>query len=96
MCIRDRDGRTDAEIRAFMTERYGDYISYKPPVRPSTWILWFFPPLLLLMALLWWVYNNRSRKPTSIEGTVSSLNADEQTRLQALLQRHDDSNKEGQ
>ncbi len=91
-----QDGRTDAEIRAFMTERYGDYISYKPPVRPSTWILWFFPPLLLLMALLWWVYNNRSRKPTSIEGTVSSLNADEQTRLQALLQRHDDSNKEGQ
>ncbi|BBI67003.1 hypothetical protein PKHYL_11940 [Psychrobacter sp. KH172YL61] len=37
-----KDGRSDAEIRAYMQERYGDFISYKPPVRPSTWILWFF------------------------------------------------------
>ena len=41
-----KDGRSDAEIRNYMFERYGDFISYKPPVRPSTWILWFFPPML--------------------------------------------------
>lgn len=37
-----QDGRSDAEIRQFMFDSYGDFISYKPPVRPSTWILWFF------------------------------------------------------
>lgn len=48
-------GRSDSEIRQYMFERYGDFISYKPPVRPSTWILWFFPPLLLVTLLIAWV-----------------------------------------
>ena len=54
-----KDGRSDAEIRQYMYERYGDFISYKPPVRPSTWILWFFPPLLLALVLLGWFIKHR-------------------------------------
>lgn len=42
------EGRSDNEIRAFLVERYGDFISYKPPFRPSTWLLWFAPGLLLI------------------------------------------------
>ena len=49
-----KDGRSDGEIRQYMSERYGDFISYKPPVRPSTWILWFFPPILLVVVMLSW------------------------------------------
>ena len=56
-----KDGRSDAEIRNYMFERYGDFISYKPPVRPSTWILWFFPPMLLLLLLLGWIYKAQKR-----------------------------------
>lgn len=41
-------GRSDDEIRAFMTERYGDFVLYRPPVRPRTWLLWSAPALLLL------------------------------------------------
>ncbi|HEY7753537.1 MAG TPA: cytochrome c-type biogenesis protein [Steroidobacteraceae bacterium] len=41
-------GRSDDEIRAFMTERYGDFVLYKPPVAPRTWLLWLAPALLLL------------------------------------------------
>jgi cytochrome c-type biogenesis protein CcmH len=41
-------GRNDDEIRAFMTERYGDFVLYKPPVAPRTWLLWLAPALLLL------------------------------------------------
>jgi cytochrome c-type biogenesis protein CcmH len=41
-------GRSDDEIRAFMTERYGDFVLYRPPVRPRTWLLWAAPALLLL------------------------------------------------
>jgi cytochrome c-type biogenesis protein CcmH len=41
-------GKSDDEIRAFMTERYGDFVLYRPPLRPRTWLLWAAPALLLL------------------------------------------------
>jgi cytochrome c-type biogenesis protein CcmH len=41
-------GKSDAEIRAFLTERYGDFVLYLPPVTPRTWLLWAAPALLLL------------------------------------------------
>ncbi len=41
-------GKTDAEIRAFLTERYGDFVLYMPPVTPRTWLLWAAPALLLV------------------------------------------------
>lgn len=40
-------GKTDAQIRAFLTERYGDFVLYMPPVTPRTWLLWAAPALLL-------------------------------------------------
>jgi cytochrome c-type biogenesis protein CcmH len=42
-----RAGRSDAEIYAFMTERYGDFILLRPPVAPRTWLLWAAPALFL-------------------------------------------------
>lgn len=44
-------GKTDADIRAFMVNRYGDFILYKPPVQTSTSLLWFGPFLFLLIAI---------------------------------------------
>lgn len=44
-------GSSDAEIRAFMTERYGDFVLYRPPVAPRTWLLWLAPALLLLAGI---------------------------------------------
>jgi cytochrome c-type biogenesis protein CcmH len=41
-------GKSDAEIIEYMTARYGDYVLYKPPVAPRTWLLWAAPVLLLL------------------------------------------------
>jgi cytochrome c-type biogenesis protein CcmH len=51
--IRDqiRAGKTDQEIVAFLTQRYGDFILYRPPVRPKTYLLWFGPFILLLTGL---------------------------------------------
>src|SRR2546428_7195665 len=36
-------GKSDAEIIAFLTDRYGDFVLYKPPVKPRTYLLWFGP-----------------------------------------------------
>ena len=42
-----RDGRSDEQIVAYMTERYGDFIRYRPPLKATTLLLWFGPALLL-------------------------------------------------
>jgi cytochrome c-type biogenesis protein CcmH len=44
-----REGKTDAEITAFFQARYGDFILYRPEVKPVTWALWFGPLLLLIV-----------------------------------------------
>lgn len=90
-----KDGRSDAEIRQYMNERYGDFISYKPPVRPSTWILWFFPPVLLVFVMLAWFIRNRNSSKRAavianpIEDGYAPLSAAEQQRLQDLLNVND-------
>jgi cytochrome c-type biogenesis protein CcmH len=42
------EGQSDDEIRTFLISRYGDFISYQPPFKPSTWLLWAGPGILLL------------------------------------------------
>ena len=44
-------GKSDDEIFKYMTDRYGDYILYDPPVAGRTWILWAAPILLLIVGL---------------------------------------------
>ncbi|MBF2734882.1 MAG: cytochrome c-type biogenesis protein CcmH [Betaproteobacteria bacterium AqS2] len=56
------EGATDAEVRAFLQERYGAYILYRPPLRASTVALWLGPPLLLLaVAAIVWTVLRRQR-----------------------------------
>ena len=43
-----RKGETDDQIVKYMTDRYGDFVLYRPPVKPTTWLLWFGPAVLLL------------------------------------------------
>ena len=82
--IRDliQQGKTDAEIRTFMVDRYGDFILYRPPVKPTTWLLWIGPFVLLfagIVALLLYL----RRRNTQVAST--SLSDDENKRIDALL-----------
>lgn len=43
-----QDGKSDDEIKAFLTERYSDFVLYKPPVTGRTALIWFGPALVLL------------------------------------------------
>ena len=36
-------GATDAQVRDYMVQRYGDFVLYKPPLKPLTWLLWLGP-----------------------------------------------------
>ncbi|PPE67469.1 cytochrome c-type biogenesis protein [Caldimonas caldifontis] len=59
------EGRSDAEVRAFFSERYGDVVHYRPPLQRSTLALWFGPAALLGAGLLvlWLTLRRRQRLP---------------------------------
>ena len=88
-----KEGRSDGEIRAYMQERYGDFITYKPPIRPSTWVLWFFPPLLLITLIAGWFWQSKRRQLTAsgqsgmIVESAAALSAAEKAELDRLLSR---------
>lgn len=44
--------KSDEEIMQFMTDRYGDYVLYKPPLVPRTWLLWAAPVLFVLIGAI--------------------------------------------
>ena len=44
-------GQTEAQIKKFMRERYGDFVLYSPPLDQKTWLLWLGPFLLLIIVL---------------------------------------------
>ncbi len=57
-------GKSDAQIKEFLVARYGDFVLYKPPVKATTWLLWFGPFLLLAGgAVVWWSVSRRRGRP---------------------------------
>ncbi len=57
-----RQNKSDDEIKAFLISRYGDFVLYRPTVKPMTWVLWFGPFVLLLAALTTLVIYLRQRQ----------------------------------
>jgi cytochrome c-type biogenesis protein CcmH len=76
-------GDTDAQVYAYLTQRYGDYVLLKPPLRWDTVVLWFGPLAVLLIAgTALFFYMRRPRTQP-----VSPLAPDEEQRLAALLEK---------
>lgn len=46
-----RSGRSDTEIKTYLTDRYGEFVLYRPPFDARTWWLWIGPGILVLLAL---------------------------------------------
>lgn len=57
-----REGRSDAQVKQFLVDRYGEFVLYRPQVSSSTWLLWFGPGVLLLVGALvvWRIVVSRS------------------------------------
>jgi cytochrome c-type biogenesis protein CcmH len=75
-------GASDAQVIAFMTERYGDFVLYRPPVKATTLLLWFGPALLLFVGL--GALFMRLRRVNSAS-TGEVLSAEDHARAAALL-----------
>lgn len=78
-----RQGLTDAQIKTYLTQRYGDFVLYRPPVKSTTWLLWFGPFLLLIAVIAGLTYFLKRRRTVLTE---TPLSADEAARLETLLQ----------
>ncbi len=72
------EGRTDAQVRAFMQARYGDFVLYDPPLRPDTALLWLGPALFALVGLAVVAYRLRNQQR-------AALSAADRERLRAIL-----------
>ena len=75
-------GKTDAEIRDYLVSRYGDFVLYRPPVKPTTWLLWFGPFLLLAAAVFGLIRFLRQR---AAQAPAPALSAADKAAAQALL-----------
>ncbi|MGO9743017.1 MAG: cytochrome c-type biogenesis protein [Roseiarcus sp.] len=75
------EGESNAEIRAFLVSRYGDFILLKPPLKPETWLLWLSAPLTL--ALGGYAIYRSARRPAP---PAARLTPEEEAKL-AELQR---------
>jgi len=75
-------GRTDEEIIKYMTDRYGDFVLYRPPVKATTILLWGGPLLLLAIGAFTLLRIMRERRAAP---EAPPLTAEERARAEALL-----------
>ena len=79
-------GASDEQIRDYMVARYGEFVRYRPRFGGTTLWLWLAPVLLFLAAVGVLVMTLRSRDKAPGAG-VAALDAEEQARLQSLLEK---------
>jgi cytochrome c-type biogenesis protein CcmH len=78
-----KQGKTDAEIREFMVSRYGDFVLYRPPVKPTTWLLWAGPFGLMILGVgALFVYLRRRNTDIATDNTLTD---DERKRAEAMF-----------
>ena len=83
-------GQSDGQIKSYLVERYGDFVLYRPPVKPQTWLLWGGPFLLLFVGLLIALRVYKGRSDTAAESAPDpdalrrALNEDAQSGDAAL------------
>ena len=61
-------GVSDAQVIDYLVQRYGDFILYRPPLKPVTWPLWFGPFAMLLGGLAFFFCKLRQRAAVADHG----------------------------
>jgi len=82
-----REDRSDSQIKEYLVTRYGDFVLYKPEVKPLTWVLWFGPFMLLVLAILGMAYYLRQRQ--SAQTGQPGLTDEDRRKVQEILKSGD-------
>ncbi|MDP6968120.1 MAG: cytochrome c-type biogenesis protein CcmH [Gammaproteobacteria bacterium] len=75
-------GQSDDQIRAFMVQRYGDFILYDPPFKTQTLVLWLAPVVLVIIGVMVVIFMRRGKVTASV-----ALNDQERAKLDALIKQ---------
>ena len=82
-------GKTDDEIKDFLQTRYGDFVLYNPPIKPSNFLLWFGPFLLLGIGAVAYVAMLKKRngqlQSTAVNG--ATLNDEKPTHKNRIAEK---------
>ncbi len=87
-----QQGKSREEIIQFMTDRYGDFVLYKPPFKGKTSLLWIAPVVFLLMGLIIvFLFIRRKKAAANLHFQASSLESDieKQKKIRSLLEKGD-------
>jgi len=76
-----KSGNSDQQVRDFLVSRYGDFVLYRPQLKPSTYLLWIGPFVLLLIAVFFLLRHLRRRQGV----TTAPLSEEERRRAEELL-----------
>lgn len=76
-------GMNEDEVIDFMVQRYGDFVLYRPPVKPLTWLLWFGPAIVLLAGFVFAVRVVRKQDETHSAEALSEHDVERLKQLQA-------------
>lgn len=79
-------GKTEDEIVDFMVQRYGDYVLYRPPFNPMTWLLWFGPLIVFVFGLIFAVRFIKSQSAAGRDVAMS------ETDIERIKNLHADQN----
>ncbi|MDD5319924.1 MAG: cytochrome c-type biogenesis protein CcmH [Methylococcales bacterium] len=89
-----QQGKSRQEIIRFMTDRYGDFVLYKPPFKGKTSILWIAPVVFLLMGLITvFFFIRRKKAAAKLHSQAGALETDveKQKKIRSLLENGDPS-----
>jgi cytochrome c-type biogenesis protein CcmH len=64
-------GKTDKQVIKYLTDRYGDFVLYRPPFKPKTYLLWFGPLGFLGIGAIGWYITLRKRRSIQAATQVS-------------------------
>ena len=78
-------GDSDASVKEFLVERYGDFILLKPPVKPQTYLLWFGPLLITLLGAICVVRRLRRGSVSPPHPAAREFSAAERRRIESLI-----------
>ena len=79
-----RAGDTDAQVRRYLVDRYGDYVLLNPPFKASTVVLWIGMPVFVLIGLgaVWLFYRRGNEAPMDVS---PPLTLEEHRRIASLI-----------
>ena len=89
-----QQGKSEDEIVEFMVARYGDFVLYRPPIKPVTWLLWFGPALALIVGFFVVIrIVKKQRQAATVEISSEDIERLEELRAQAQAETNTEDGK---